>query len=366
MRNKSFFLGLCLACLLILACVSKEKYSELETALSDTRAKLEQKSQQVKELELKLLESEENRNKCQQNAAELQARHEDLEKAQQQLSQTLKETKLELEKKNSIVQQKEEIIQEVDNAKRQLEANLQSQMEVREKKIKELETAISGLDETKRQFETKLIDLKEREAVQEQKIIEQRNIIAELDAARIRIENILQDRQSELAVRGKTIKDLENAIAQLDKTKHQIETNLKKQIKAQQVKLEEMEGKIKITFVDKILFNSGSVNINQEGQDLLLKLAGLFKENKNHKILVEGHTDNLLIKQEFRDKYPTNWELSAARSAAVVRYLQEKAGVEPERCVACGYSFYEPVASNETEEGRQQNRRIEIILTPPR
>ena len=165
---------------------------------------------------------------------------------------------------------------------------------------------------------------------------------------------------------GEEIKDLENTIAQLDKTKHQIETNLQKQIKAQQVKLEEMEGKLKVTFVDKILFNSGSVRINPEGKDLLLTLAESFKQNKNHNIIVQGHTDNVLIKPEFREKYPTNWELSAARSTALVRYLQDKAGIDPERLVACGYSFYKPIASNLTEEGQQQNRRIEIILTLPR
>ena len=167
-------------------------------------------------------------------------------------------------------------------------------------------------------------------------------------------------------MRGKKIKDLEKTIVQLDKTKHQIETNLQKQIKAQQVKLEEMEGKLKVTFVDKILFNSGSVRINREGMDLLSMLTESFKQNKNHNIIVQGHTDNLLIKPEFREIYPTNWELSAARSTSVVRYLQEKAGVDPERIAACGYSFYKPIASNLTEEGQQQNRRIEIILAPTR
>lgn len=366
MGNKRFFLGLCLAGVLILACESKEKYSELETTLSDTQAKLEQKSQQVQELELKLRESEENRNKGQQDTAELQARYESLEKAQQQLSQTLKETKLELEKKNSIVQQKQEMIQELDDAKRQLETNLQSQIGAREKKIGELEKAISELDKTKRHFETNLMDLKEQRVLQEQKVIEQRNIIAELDATRLTNEDTLQDRQSQLKLRGKKIKEMENTIAQLNKTKHQIGTNLQKQIKAQQVKLEEVEGKLKVTFVDKMLFNSGSVWINPEGKDLLLTLAESFKQNKNHNIIVQGHTDNVLIKPEFREKYPTNWELSAARSTALVRYLQDKAGIDPERLVACGYSFYKPIASNLTQEGQQQNRRIEIILTPPR
>jgi chemotaxis protein MotB len=334
MSKNGFYLGLCLAFLLISACESKEKYSELEAALSETRAKLEQKSRQVQELELKLRKSEESWNKGQEEAAELQARYENLEKAGQQLTQTLKETRLELEKKNSIVQQKEEAIQE--------------------------------LDKTKRQFESDLTELKELNAVQKQKIIEQRKIIAELDATRLTIEGTLQDHQSQLEARGKKIKDLESTIAKLDQTKQRIETSLQKQIKAQQVKLEEMEGKLKVTFVDKILFYSGSAKINRKGMDALSALTESFEQYKNHTIVVKGHTDNVLIKPEFREIYPTNWELSAARSTAVVRYLQEKAGVEPERLAACGYSFYQPISSNLTEEGQRQNRRIEIILSPSR
>jgi len=67
-----------------------------------------------------------------------------------------------------------------------------------------------------------------------------------------------------------------------------------------------------------------------------------------------------------RDRFPTNWELSTARATAVVRFLQDDGGLNPERLTASGYSYYRPVASNDTEEGRSQNRRIEIILTPPR
>jgi chemotaxis protein MotB len=98
---------------------------------------------------------------------------------------------------------------------------------------------------------------------------------------------------------------------------------------------------------------------------LLSKLAESLKHN-NQNIIVEGHTDNVPIGPELRERYPTNWELSVARSAALVRYLTEKAGIEPQRFTASGYSFYKPVASNETEKGRHQNRRIEIILASQR
>jgi chemotaxis protein MotB len=318
-----------------------------------------------------------------------------LEKNQQMLSQTLAQTKDELEKINALVYQKEEVIHEVDEAKQKIETSLQSQIETREQKIKELEDAVAKLDETRRMlelnllsqlesrerkikeqekaiseldktkqhFETNLIDLKEQITIQEQTINEQMNIIAELDATRLKIEYSLQDRHSDIEFREKRIKELQNAIAQRDKAQRQIEIDLKEQINAQQVKLEKLAGKLKITFVDRILFNSGSVRINPEGKDLLSTFSESFKHLKGQNVIVQGHTDNVLIGPELREKYPTNWELSTARSAAVVRYLTENAGVEPQQCEASGYSFYRPVASNQTEDGRSQNRRIEIILT---
>ena len=96
MRDKRFFFGLCLACLLVSACVPEDKYEQLNAAFSDAQAELEQKNKHVQELELKLKESEDSRNTCQQDIAGLQVRYEELEKSQQQLSQTLAHTKDEL------------------------------------------------------------------------------------------------------------------------------------------------------------------------------------------------------------------------------------------------------------------------------
>ena len=79
---------------------------------------------------------------------------------------------------------------------------------------------------------------------------------------------------------------------------------------------------------------------------------------------MEGHTDDVKIGKSLQSKFPTNWELSTARAAAVVRYLQDNAGIEPQRLTASGFSQFQPVATNKTAEGRSQNRRIDIILVP--
>ncbi len=270
-----------------------------------------------------------------------------------------------IEKREQKIKELEDAIAKLDETRRMLEINLLAQLESREKKINEQKETISELGNQKQYVETNLIDLKEQIVNQEQTINEQMKIITELDSVRLKIEGSLQDRQSEIELREKRIKELKNAIAQRDKAKRQIETDLKEQINAQQVKLEELFGRLKVTFIDRILFNSGSTKINAEGKQLLSTLAESLKHN-NQNIIVEGHTDNVQIGPGLRKEYPTNWELSVARSAAVVRYLIEKANIEPQRFTSSGYSFYKPVASNETEEGRHQNRRIEIILTSRR
>jgi chemotaxis protein MotB len=267
-----------------------------------------------------------------------------------------------IETREQKIKELEDAIAKLDETRRMLEVNLLAQLESRGKKIKEQKETISELGNQKQYVETNLIDLKEQIVNQEQTINEQMKIITELDAVRLKIEGSLGDRQSEIELREKRIKELKDAIAQRDKAKRQIETDLKEQIKTQKVKLEELFGKLKVTFIDRILFNSGSTKINEEGKQLLSTLAESLKHN-NQNIIVEGHTDNVKIGPGLRKEYPTNWELSAARSAAVVRYLTEKANIEPQRFTSSGYSFYKPVASNETEEGRHQNRRIEIILT---
>ena len=181
-----------------------------------------------------------------------------------------------------------------------------------------------------------------------------------------RLSDTIEGLKTELQQEKLAVKQKEEEVSQLDKTRREIESSLKEQIAQKDIKLEEVEGKLKVTFVDKILFDSGSVMIKSKGQEVLLTLADSFRENKDQNIIVEGHTDDVQIGAALIDRFPTNWELSAARATAVVRFLQEKGKIAPERLTASGYSFYQAVATNETPEGREQNRRIEIILVPAR
>lgn len=170
----------------------------------------------------------------------------------------------------------------------------------------------------------------------------------------------------ELQEEKRVVQKKEIKISEMERTRRNIEISLKEQIAQKDIKLEEIEGKLKVTFVDKILFDSGSVRIKEKGQSVLLKLADSFGDDKDQMIVVEGHTDNVQIGGVLLERFPSNWELSTARAAAVVRFLQEEGEIEPERLTASGFGYYRPVSPNETPEGRSQNRRIEIILAPKR
>ena len=140
--------------------------------------------------------------------------------------------------------------------------------------------------------------------------------------------------------------------------------NLETEVDQGKLKLQEVEGRLTVSVIDKIVFDPGGVEINPEGRKVLKKLADLLKGLSGKRIQVEGHTDNLPVRPRADRRYRNNWELSTLRAAAVVRYLQTAGGVDPALLSAVGHGPFQPIASNKTPEGRRKNRRIEIVLTP--
>jgi chemotaxis protein MotB len=155
------------------------------------------------------------------------------------------------------------------------------------------------------------------------------------------------------------------AAAEIAKTKKSYEdltAGLQSEIAAGQIQITQLKGKLTVNLVDKILFDSGKAEVKADGRTVLDKVGSVLNGVAGKNISIEGHTDNKPIAGDLRSKYDTNWELSTARATAVARYLQDHAKVDPARLVAAGYGEYHPVASNDTPEGRAQNRRIEIVL----
>jgi chemotaxis protein MotB len=119
-------------------------------------------------------------------------------------------------------------------------------------------------------------------------------------------------------------------------------------------------GRVYVSLQENLLFPSGSAVVNPKGKQALGTLAQVLNSNPDINVVVEGHTDSIPI----RGKYEDNWALSTARATAIVRLLTDVNKVDPTRVTASGRSKYEPVDANDTPEGRQRNRRTEIILAP--
>lgn len=119
-------------------------------------------------------------------------------------------------------------------------------------------------------------------------------------------------------------------------------------------------GRIVINLPNNVLFNSGSATLNSEGQQAMTQIGEVLSQFSDRRFQIEGHTDNVPIKST---RYPSNWELSTTRALAVVHLLTGM-GVTPENISAAGFGEFRPRADNETEEGKQLNRRIEIVMLP--
>ena len=144
---------------------------------------------------------------------------------------------------------------------------------------------------------------------------------------------------------------------------HQLNEQLQAEVQSDQVQIEQLQDRLRITIEDHILYPSGQASLSRDGRAILDKLVPTLQDATDHRIEIEGYTDTVPVGRHLRGKYKTNWELSAARAASVVEYLQKK-GVDPSRMTAAGHGQYQPAADNTTSEGRAQNRRTDIDLVP--
>jgi chemotaxis protein MotB len=159
-------------------------------------------------------------------------------------------------------------------------------------------------------------------------------------------------------------KEKEQELDRLRSTYDTLVADLKSEIDQGQVTITKMADRLSVSMVDKILFSSGEADITPEGIRVLERVGNVLKNTERKVIRVEGHTDNVPISPRLAPKFLTNWELSTARATNVVRFLQDKVGIDAGRLEAVGMSEYHPVATNKTVRGRSQNRRIEIALIP--
>jgi len=175
-------------------------------------------------------------------------------------------------------------------------------------------------------------------------------------------ENIKQSLQA-INKQSDYIQDLTQSIQKKDSTNLSLVMNLKRSlsdVNDQDVNIEVKKGVVYITLSDKLLYNSGSATITAQAETVLGKIASVLNDHSELDILVEGHTDSVPLKANGRD----NWNLSAERAISIVRVLQNKYGVAPNRMTAGGRGEHYPKASNDDSYGRSLNRRTEILILP--
>ena len=133
-----------------------------------------------------------------------------------------------------------------------------------------------------------------------------------------------------------------------------------------EVDVQVLKGVVYISLADNMLYQSGSYEVNSRAQETLSKIAKIIQDYKDYDVLIEGNTDNVPVSTTSAKmkNIRNNWDLSALRASSVVQYLQDHFGVNPKRLTAGGRGEYNPVTSNDTETGKQRNRRTQIIITP--
>jgi chemotaxis protein MotB len=267
--------------------------------------------------------------------------------------------------------------QETSALHNQIRTNAKQLMELKsaEESIAKLENTITMKDQGLSQFKEKIHTL-ERDLEEERRAkdailtdLQERlqgsqSHIRYLEEEVAKGHNEIQELQRQLIdLKGQKVLS-ETKKVQLKSTYEALITDLKKQIENQEITIKAFKDQISVTLVDRILFEFGKATITSEGEKILQKVGEILKNIQGKQIRIVGHTDNIPIMPQYQYKFPSNWELSGARSSAVIRYFQKNIHLDPRNLEAVGRSFYEPIASNETSQGRAQNRRVEIIISP--
>ena len=217
----------------------------------------------------------------------------------------------------------------------------------------------------------RVASLEEQLAAQRQALAEQKNAYAALQQSLDKsLHNASQNNISieklvdQINESNQYIRHLVEVKSKSDSLNMVLTNNLTRSLSKEELKevdVQVLKGVVYISLADNMLYKSGSYEINSRAATTLSKIAKILKDYKDYDVLVEGNTDNVPIS---KTNIRNNWDLSALRASSVVQALQNDYGVDPKRLTAGGRGEYNPIATNDTEIGKQRNRRTQIIITP--
>jgi chemotaxis protein MotB len=231
------------------------------------------------------------------------------------------------------------------------------QWEAKLKENADLQTRVTDLEAQKKKLEEQIADLKKEKAELQRTIDLLKGDMGKLGSDKA-------DLLERMAKLNKTLEELERAKAAADKRNkafRDLLAKFKAMVDAGKLQVEVRNGLMLVKLPDNILFDPGKTDLKKEGQEALAQVTRILSGIEGRKFQIAGHTDNVPTGKNSRFK--SNWELSSAR-ALVVLDLMIREGMDPKRVSAAGYADVLPVATNDTDEGKRQNRRIEIVLVP--
>ena len=171
--------------------------------------------------------------------------------------------------------------------------------------------------------------------------------------------------EADMQERSERITELEALIAAKDQAMNDLKNAISRALtdfEGKGLSVEQRDGKVYVSMENKLLFKSGSWAVNSQGRNAIVQLGNVLAENPDIAVLIEGHTDNVPFSN--RGQISNNWDLSTKRATAIISILAENKAISLENLTAAGRGEYSPVDSNDTNEGKAKNRRIEVVLTP--
>ena len=188
--------------------------------------------------------------------------------------------------------------------------------------------------------------------------------IAQLDKIKADAAKLDSDWKEKLAQTDAQIEALKRDKEAITASRKGFEDDMRAALESKDVTISQLQGKLTVSILDRVMFESGEAVLKADGEAVMLKVASVLKQHPTLKVHVIGHTDNVPMRLGARSRFPSNWELSTARALAAVRFLTEKGGVDPRQLGAVGYGEFRPIADNSTAQGRARNRRIAITVVP--
>src|SRR5512134_927538 len=325
---------------------SKAESDQLQQQLAGLQQNLDQETTQRKTAEQQAASLEKEREALTARSTELQGKLDSLEREKSQLGSELGDVRAQIAALEKKLADETAQISALENDKQQLAsgtATAQSEIVKLQQRAAELEAESARV-------------AKEREQLRQ----EQSRLAASLDQERQRLKAEAEDKASLEQERAAK----EDEIRRLTKTQEELSRSLKDEIAKGNITIQQVRDRLTINMVDRVLFESGRADIKPAGVKVLKQVSDVLSKITDKQIRIEGHTDNVPISAKLQDKFKTNWELSTNRATTVVRYLIDQGGVDRQYLSAVGYAETRPIASNDSEEGRSANRRIEIVLYP--